>query len=208
MHLISQDLKYGPIEPGAVHLCVDMQLMFAEDTPWKTPWMDRVRPVVAAISGEHAPATVFTRFIPAKAAGEGDGTWRRYWRRWSDMTLQRLDREMVALLPELQALTPPATVFDKRTYSPWLDGRLHAGLQRRACGTLVVTGGETDVCVLSTVLGAVDFGYRVIVVADALCSSSDETHDAAMAVYHQRYGQQVEVVTSDLLLDKWRISLT
>jgi nicotinamidase-related amidase len=32
---------------------------------------------------------------------------------------------------------------------------------------LTVTGSETDVCVLATVLDAVDLGYRVIVVRDA-----------------------------------------
>ena len=51
---------------------------------------------------------------------------------------------------------------------------------------MIVTGSETDVCVLATVLGAVDLGYRVIVVRDAVCSSSDEGHDALMTLYHQR----------------------
>jgi len=41
------------------------------------------------------------------------------------------------------------------------------------------------------------------VATDALCSSSDEMHDASMAVYHQRYGQQVETVTTDMILDAW-----
>ena len=36
-------------------------------------------------------------------------------------------------------------------------------------------------CVLATVIGAVDHGYRVIVVVtDAVCSSSDEGHDAML----------------------------
>jgi nicotinamidase-related amidase len=38
--------------------------------------------------------------------------------------------------------------------------------------TLIISGGETDVCVLSTVLSAVDLGYRIILVEGALCSSS------------------------------------
>ncbi|MGY4466887.1 nicotinamidase-related amidase [Bradyrhizobium sp. LB9.1b] len=42
----------------------------------------------------------------------------------------------------------------------------------------MITGAETDVCVLSTVLGAVDLGFRVVIVKDALCSSSDVGHDA------------------------------
>jgi hypothetical protein len=30
--------------------------------------------------------------------------------------------------------------------------------------TLVITGGETDVCVMATMLGAIDWGFRVILV--------------------------------------------
>ena len=59
-------------------------------------------------------------------------------------------------------------------------------------------------CVLATVLGAIDLGYRAIVVMDALCSSADETHDAVMTVYQHRYGQQVETVSAECLLDEWR----
>jgi nicotinamidase-related amidase len=66
-----------------------------------------------------------------------------------------------------------------------------------------VSGGETDVCVLSTVLGAIDRGYRVVVVTDALCSSSDAAHDASLDVYHMRFGQQVETASAELVLDAW-----
>jgi PhnB protein len=38
---------------------------------------------------------------------------------------------------------------------------------RRRSDTLILTGAETDVCVLSTALGAIDHGYRVIIVEDA-----------------------------------------
>ncbi|MBB6410659.1 nicotinamidase-related amidase [Mesorhizobium sangaii] len=69
--------------------------------------------------------------------------------------------------------------------------------------TLVITGGETDVCVLATVLGGIDFGYRVVLVTDALCSSSDATHDALLTVYHQRFAQQVETVEMEKVLSSW-----
>jgi nicotinamidase-related amidase len=67
----------------------------------------------------------------------------------------------------------------------------------------VITGGETDVCVLATVLGAIDIGYRVILIADALRSSSDVTDDALMTVYHQRFAQQVETVEMEVVLSAW-----
>jgi len=67
----------------------------------------------------------------------------------------------------------------------------------------VITGAETDICVLATVLGAVDRGYRVVVVTDALCSSSDESHDALMTFYHERLSQQVETADTETLLSSW-----
>jgi hypothetical protein len=53
-------------------------------------------------------------------------------------------------------------------------------------------GGETEVCVLATVLGAIDIGYRVVIATDALCSSADATHNAMLEIYHGRFGMQVE----------------
>ena len=52
-------------------------------------------------------------------------------------------------------------------------------------------------------LGAVDLGYRVVVPTDAICSSSDRTHDALLTLYRERYGQQVETVDSDEILRCW-----
>jgi nicotinamidase-related amidase len=194
----------GPLGPHCVHLCVDCQRIFAEKTDWHMPWMQRVVPVVARITACHPAETIFTRFMPAEHPGEGHGSWRRYYERWSSMTMEKLGPNMVELVPELRRFVPPAKVIDKRVYSPWMDGPLLAQLRVRGINTLVVTGGETDVCVLATVLGAVDHGYRVVVVTDALCSSSDAAHDASLNVYHKRYGQQVETATAALVLDMWR----
>jgi nicotinamidase-related amidase len=57
--------------------------------------------------------------------------------------------------------------------------------------------------VLATVLGAMDWGFRVVLATDALCSSADETHDSMMNVYTDRFGQQVECVTTETLLAAW-----
>jgi Isochorismatase family len=47
--------------------------------------------------------------------------------------------------------------------------------------------------VLSTVLSAVDLSYRIILVEDALCSSSDESQDAIINLYTKRFDIQVGV---------------
>ena len=196
-------LRYGPLGDACAHICVDMQRLFAEDTDWKTPWMRRVLPNVVRLVEARPADTIFTRFVPAERPGDGEGTWKRYYKRWASMTIERLGAEMVDLLPELAGFAPPALVIDKGVYSPWMDRDLHDELRRRGTDTLVVSGGETDVCVLGTVLGAVDRGYRVVVATDALCSSSDETHDALIAVYLNRYGQQVETASTETILRDW-----
>ncbi len=197
------NLRFGPLGDTCVHLCVDMQKLFAGDTEWHTPWVERVLPVVQRIAEARPGQTIFTRFIPAARPGEGSGTWRRYYERWRNMTLEALEPGMADLLPSLARLVPPAEVVDKQVYSPWLGRELEDRLRARGVDSLVVTGAETDVCVLATVLGAVDRGYRVVLATDALCSSSDRTHDALLTLYRERYGQQVETATAAEVLRCW-----
>lgn len=92
----------------------------------------------------------------------------------------------------------------RRSNSPWTEGRLDTTLAGSEIDTLVITGGETDVCVLATVLGAIDRGFRVVLVTDAICSSADQTHDAIMELYRSRFSEQVETVTMGEVLEAWR----
>ncbi len=189
---------------SCVHLCVDMQRMFAEPTDWQTPWMPRVLPHVRRLAEARPERTIFTRFIPADRPGEGRGTWATYSTRWASMTRENLAAEMIDLVPDLARLVPPAEVVDKTVYSPWLDTDLDARLRDRGADTLIVTGAETDVCVLAAVLGGVDLGYRIVLATDGLCSSCDEAHDALLLMYRMRYGHQVETMTTTEIIDRWR----
>lgn len=197
-------IRHGALSQATVHVCVDMQRLFSEETDWKTPWMARVLPNVLRLVATHPDKNVFTRFMPASRAGDGVGVWKRYWTRWANMTLEALPARMTELLPELARHADKAAVVDKHVYSPWLEGALERELQHRQADTLIISGCETDVCVLATVLGAVDRGYRVIVVTDAICSSTDATHDALMTLYEQRYTEQVETIDTGALLVAWR----
>lgn len=108
------------------------------------------------------------------------------------------------LVDPLKDFVPPAAVLDKTVYSPWTEGHLQTYLVNKRIHTLVITGAETDLCVLATLLGAVDRGYRVIMVHDAICSVSDQTHDAIMSLCHQRFSEQLELVSTEELIDAWR----
>lgn len=196
-------LRFGPLGDGAIHLCVDMQKMFDEGSPWQTSWLRKVLPHVICLCEAHPERTVFSKFIPAMSSDAAPGAWRRYFRRWEEMTLRNIDPSLLELLPELQTFVPPAAVVEKHTYSPWIGTHLLRSLLSRKVDTVVISGGETDVCVLATVLGAVDAGFRVIVTTDALCSSVDDTHDAIIDFYYERLQEQIEAAEVGEIVDCW-----
>ena len=72
-------LRFGPLTPRGQHLCIDMQNLFAEPTPWHTPWMARVLPAVEAVVSRFPERTVFTRFVPPAHPQNMRGAWQRYY---------------------------------------------------------------------------------------------------------------------------------
>ncbi len=192
-----------PLE-RALHLCIDMQRLFAPGGPWPTPWLPEVLPMIEAIVARHAERTVFTRFIPPERPEDLPGRWQAYYHQWREVTGEHLDPMLLRLMPSLDAMTPPALVVDKPVYSAFHRSPLQHILAARGVDTLIITGGETDVCVLATVLDGIDAGYRVVLVTDALCSSSDTGHDALMTLFDARYTTQVIKASTAQLLSAWR----
>lgn len=60
---------------------------------------------------------------------------------------------------------------------------------------------KIDIFVVATALGAIDWSFWLILTEDALCSSSDRTHDELMDLYSSRLDTQIEVI--DTLLANW-----
>ncbi|MGO4567605.1 cysteine hydrolase family protein [Rhizobium sp. 2YAF20] len=183
-----------------IHLCIDMQRMFAEETPWHVRWMREVSPQIEELAGRHAERTIFTRFVTPVRPQDVSGMWQPYYEKWRQMTREHLDPDLLDLVPSLKRLLPPARLFDKMTYSPWVGGELHGVLSSDGVDAVVITGGETDVCVLSAALGAIDLGYHVVVLRDAVCSGADETHDATLELLGDRFSVQLDLVTTEEFL--------
>jgi hypothetical protein len=53
---------------------------------------------------------------------------------------------------------------------------------------------------MATVLGAIDLGYRVILIEDAVCSGDDQTHEASLELLRNRFSVQLELMTADNFL--------
>jgi len=186
------------------HLCVDMQRMFAEETEWCAPWLRAVLPAVEALVELRPTRTIFTRFVPPAAAEEAYGAWQAYYRKWPRMTREHLAAEMIDLVPSLARHVPPALQLDKPVYSPWFGTELIRHLRSLQTETLIITGGETDVCVAAAVMGAIDHGFQVVLPVDAIFGSADETHDAMLRIYESRFAVQLTTCTTQQLLDEWK----
>jgi nicotinamidase-related amidase len=200
---VASTLRNEPLPPATVHLCVDMHRLFGPATDWSLPWMSRVLPKIVRLCELGPERTIFTRFIPAQRPGEGHGAWRHYYEHWASMNLENVGAEMVELMPELARYVPPAEILDKPVYSPWWSPEVLGRPRARNCEALVVTGGETDMCVLATVLGAVDLGYRTVLVTDAVCSASDSAHDAMLELVGRWYRHYVETASAEEVCDAW-----
>jgi len=195
-------VRFEPIA-DAVHLAIDMQSIFARGGIWETPWMERVLPTIVGITARYTARTVFTRFITPLHADDRPGRWQRYFGKWQCATRAVLPSSQLELVPALRQFVPPARVIDKPAYSAFTGSPLASLLSDKGISTLVITGSETDVCVLATVLHAIDLGFRVVIVEDALCSSSDAGHDALMTLYRNRFAEQIELINSEELTSLW-----
>src|SRR6478752_7508551 len=100
----------------AVHLCIDMQNIFASGGLWATPWMERVLPTIASIVAHHQARTIFTRFITPQDPEDRPGQWQNYFHRWSRATRRHLQPSALELVPALSKFVPPAAVIDKPAY--------------------------------------------------------------------------------------------
>lgn len=149
---------------------IDMQRIFRDTgSQWCTPGYDEASAGIARLLDAFRGDVIWTRFVRDPAES---GSWADYYERWDrcrepegspvwDLTMNRRAEDAVLSLP---------------TFSKWGPELAELTTGR----DLVVCGVATDCCVLSTVLGAVDAGKRVTVVADASAGATDRAHDQAI----------------------------
>lgn len=197
-------LRFGPIGAHAVHVAVDMQILFAEHEHWGAKSTAAIGAQVARIAAHRPERTIFTRFVAPPSLREAAGQWQTFYRRWPQILAEKDNEALFDLLPILKPYAPPARVIDKYVYSAFETVGFQRSLREFAADTLIFTGVETDVCVLATALGAIDRGLRTILIADALASGSPAGHAAALAAIYPRFDQQVEVIDTESLLRDWK----
>lgn len=103
----------------------------------------------------------------------------------SILTTEQYPKGLGRTLPELRALLEDATPFEKTTFACTdADGFVE---RLRALDTdhVILTGVEAHVCVLLTALALMAQGFRVSIVADAVCSRRAATMEIGLAQARQ-----------------------
>ncbi|WP_018297344.1 cysteine hydrolase family protein [Corynebacterium lubricantis] len=158
--------------PAGTLVAVDMQIAFRDsDSEWAVPRYLEAEANVLRLR-EAFNEVVWTKFVRAP---EEAGSWEHYYDRWSTFRVDETDpRWELTVEPG-----PQDTVITLPTFSKW-------GTELAALAPieqpLYACGVATDCCVLSTVLGAVDAGRKVVVIADACGAVSDEAQEQTLSV--------------------------
>jgi ureidoacrylate peracid hydrolase len=192
--LLVVDMQRGFVEPGqamevpparevvpAIRALLDgfrarrLPVVFTEFT-----YSPAVPILVGELHPEHRPATAGAPRgfgVPSSSCLEGDPS----------------ARTIGALAPR-----PDELVVRKRWYDAFAGTELDGALRARGVTSLVVTGTMTDICVLSTVVGAFNHEYRISVVADGVATLWPEIQRATLDIVGRAFGR---VVQSKEILD-------
>ena len=188
-------LPFGFLDEQALHICIDMQQIFLNPGPWYAEAGLAVLPKIEQLVHARNLPTVFTRFITPSTAIEAIGRWQTYYEFWHQVTKEEAGEECLALHPTLQKFAKTENTFDKTTYDAFASGSFRSSIEKANPSALIFSGIETDVCVLATVLTAVDLGIRTIIAKDAVTSSDLDSHNACFEFIFPRYSQQIEIAT-------------
>ena len=110
---------------------------------------------------------VFTRHVhDIKDSG---GLIKRFFGR-----LQRREDPLSQLIPAVTDLVPPAQIMDKQRHSALMEPRLRSVFQN--CGSLIISGVQTHLCVLSTAIDCSRCDLVPIVPIDATASKNSRLH--------------------------------
>lgn len=208
-------------------LIIDMQPLFYHPTsPWGaagglgSSGMDAAWPRQLALARKLAlfsgrnDSTFLTMFLPPAHASEARGIMKHYFEEESAIQLDVLRAAnadvpyLLGVMPQLQPLllagAPASTKPTGGAFGPGssLPGQLDAYFAGvgESTRTLIVTGVETDFCVISTILGALDHYYRVIVATDAISSSQPNAAQAQLDYTLRRFDHMVDLVTTEHIL--------
>lgn len=203
-------------EPGRTALIVvDMQRGFVDsgqamEVPPAREMVPRVRAVVDAFRARRLPV-VFTEFLYSERVpllvGELHPEHRPAApgapRGFGVPSSSCLEGDPSVTTVDALAPRPDELVIRKHWYDAFAGTALDGALRARGVSSLVVTGTMTDICVLSTVIGAFNREYRVTVVDDCVATLWPEIQRATLDIIGRAFGRVVPSKDVLAMLEAW-----
>ena len=191
-----------PLAADAVHVVIDMQRLFAEETAWHVASLPAVIPAIVRLVAHRPDRALYTRFVTPPDLGAARSNWRDYYRHWPQVIGDRLSPDVFDLVAPFKA--GAAQLVDKEGFSAFSGPEFLPRLGDLGAETLVLSGVETDVCVLATALEAVDRGFHVVIAVDAVTSFSPAGHRAVLDHVLPRYEHLIQLAEAADILAAWR----
>jgi len=190
-----------------------------DGSPMSNIWQKQLKLGQQVGSFTGRPDSVFfTRYVVPEYPSESQGIMRHYygmqpgWANEKGATKDALDvaglnsTHLLLVMPQLSPLiesgaqvstkTTGGAMGPGSTLPAQLDAYFEATGAGNATRTLIVAGVETDYCVISTVLGAIDRYYRIILITDAIGSSQPNAAQAQLDYTLRRFDHMADLGTA------------
>jgi nicotinamidase-related amidase len=97
-------------------------------------------------------------------------------------------------IPQLRKVLDGIATYDRTTINSWEDVEFRAAVKATGRNKLIMTALWTEACLTFPALDALNEGYEVYVVADAVGGTSPAAHEAALRRIEQAGGKMISVV--------------
>jgi nicotinamidase/pyrazinamidase len=174
---------------GAALLVLDLQVDFVDPAGRLPIARDQISPVLAAAN--QAIAAAKSGHLAVAYIGNEYGVWDipgNWFRRGAAMK-----NSLGSALGPLVTRIAGAPYFAKHRGDAFSNDALEPFLVSNDIGRVVLAGVYADACIYCTARSAINRGYRVTVLADAVGAASDEDRRAALRSL-SRLGVEVETV--------------
>ena len=173
-------------------MVIDMQKAYLNGAPWECLDTEGAEAnIVRLLESGACDEVMITRYEYPKAPA---GVWKAYNEVYADINADPVNEEFTDGIAPFAERYP---VYVKDVYGSFSDPAIRAAVRETGCDTLVVTGVVAECCVLSTVYGAIDEGYKVIYLTDAVSGFTEEKMAGVLTVLSGCMPLHVEAMTTE-----------